>query len=198
MIIGLIFALVQAVLPPFVWLVMGDFITTAIEREVWLSPPEFLLRCLLQTIKFNKTRELEQMAELGIDANSSNIHEFYDQKQAEVDHQFQKSAMPVFIGMFALSVATFIAAFIQVGACGGRLGTSSEASVSDHSSQHSFQRLAWEFSGIRQIFRARKEYIQKLLCMDVAWLESKQSGQVAAMLHEYVYAHQLVDYSQGR
>lgn len=34
MIIGLFFALVQACLPPFVWLVMGDFITTAIEREV--------------------------------------------------------------------------------------------------------------------------------------------------------------------
>lgn len=54
------------------------------------------------------------MTNLGIDANSSNIHEFYEQKQAEADHRFGKSAMPVFIGMFALSVATFIAAFIQV------------------------------------------------------------------------------------
>lgn len=34
MIIGIILALVQAALPPFVWLVMGDFVSFAIEREV--------------------------------------------------------------------------------------------------------------------------------------------------------------------
>lgn len=36
MIIGMLLALIQAVLPPFVWLVMGDFVSFAIEREVCL------------------------------------------------------------------------------------------------------------------------------------------------------------------
>src|SRR5690606_38481438 len=34
MIIGTVLALFQSALPPFVWLVMGDFFTFAIEREV--------------------------------------------------------------------------------------------------------------------------------------------------------------------
>ncbi|VDM93326.1 unnamed protein product, partial [Litomosoides sigmodontis] len=47
------------------------------------------------------------------------------------------------------------------------------------------QRLAWEISGIRQVFRVKKAYIRKLLHMDVAWLESRHSGQVASMLHDH-------------
>lgn len=34
MIIGLVLALIQAILPPFVWLVMGDFVSLSIIREV--------------------------------------------------------------------------------------------------------------------------------------------------------------------
>jgi ABC-type multidrug transport system fused ATPase/permease subunit len=144
MIVGLLFALVQAVLPPFVWLIMGDFVTFAIQRE---------------EVKTNRSREIEQMSDLGISVDNSSISEMFDQRQSEADTKFGKSAMPVFIAMFSLSVATFLAAL--------------------------FQRLAWEFSGIRQVFRAKKAYIRKLMNMDVAWLESKHSGQVAGMLHEH-------------
>lgn len=34
MFIGLLLSILQAVLPPFVWLIMGDFVSFAIEREV--------------------------------------------------------------------------------------------------------------------------------------------------------------------
>ncbi|CAK5033364.1 unnamed protein product [Meloidogyne enterolobii] len=60
--------------------------------------------------------------------------------------------------MLTLSVATFCAAFIQ--------------------------RLVWEISAIRQVFRAKKAYIRKLLHMDIAWLESRHSGQVASVLND--------------
>jgi len=42
----------------------------------------------------------------------------------------------------------------------------------------------WEISAIRQVFRAKKAYIRKLLHMDIAWLESRHSGQVASVLNE--------------
>uniref|UniRef100_A0A1I7TC39 ABC transporter family protein n=1 Tax=Caenorhabditis tropicalis TaxID=1561998 RepID=A0A1I7TC39_9PELO len=75
-----------------------------------------------------------------------------------IDDQFASSATPAFISMLGLSVAMFIAAFCQ--------------------------RIAWEISSIRQVFRIKKAYIRKLLLMDISWLESRQSGHVAAMLQE--------------
>lgn len=36
MFIGFLFSIIQAILPPFVWLVMGDFVSLAIKREVYL------------------------------------------------------------------------------------------------------------------------------------------------------------------
>lgn len=36
MFIGFLFSMIQAILPPFVWLIMGDFVTRAIDREVFL------------------------------------------------------------------------------------------------------------------------------------------------------------------
>uniref|UniRef100_A0A915CVZ4 ABC transmembrane type-1 domain-containing protein n=1 Tax=Ditylenchus dipsaci TaxID=166011 RepID=A0A915CVZ4_9BILA len=143
MCVGMLFALIQAVLPPFVWLVMGDFVSFAIERE---------------TVKQNRTQELERMADLGLDTDNATIDALFANRQSQVDRRFEDSANPVFISMLSLSCATFVAAFIQ--------------------------RLAWEFSGIRQVFRAKKAYIRKLLHMDVAWLESRHSGQVASMLHD--------------
>uniref|UniRef100_A0AC34F5C2 ABC transmembrane type-1 domain-containing protein n=1 Tax=Panagrolaimus sp. ES5 TaxID=591445 RepID=A0AC34F5C2_9BILA len=149
MIVGTLLALVQAALPPFVWLVMGDFVTFAIERE---------------EVKQNKTQELDHLSKHG--QTFSTIQEFENssvgaalvERQVEVDQKFESAANPVFIAMFSLSIATFLAAFLQ--------------------------RLAWEWSGIRQVFRVKKAYIKKLLNMDVAWLESRHSGQVASMLHE--------------
>uniref|UniRef100_A0A914Y870 ABC transmembrane type-1 domain-containing protein n=1 Tax=Panagrolaimus superbus TaxID=310955 RepID=A0A914Y870_9BILA len=149
MIVGTLLALVQAALPPFVWLVMGDFVTFAIERE---------------EVKQNKTQELNHLSKHG--QTFSTIQEFENssvgaalvERQVEVDQKFESAANPVFIAMFSLSIATFLAAFLQ--------------------------RLAWEWSGIRQVFRVKKAYIKKLLNMDVAWLESRHSGQVASMLHE--------------
>uniref|UniRef100_A0A914PB08 ABC transmembrane type-1 domain-containing protein n=1 Tax=Panagrolaimus davidi TaxID=227884 RepID=A0A914PB08_9BILA len=139
----------EAALPPFVWLVMGDFVTFAIERE---------------EVKQNKTHELNHLSKHG--QTFSTIQEFentssgaaFVERQTVVDQKFESSANPVFIAMFSLSIATFLAAFLQ--------------------------RLAWEWSGIRQVFRVKKAYIKKLLNMDVAWLESRHSGQVASMLHE--------------
>jgi ATP-binding cassette subfamily B (MDR/TAP) protein 1 len=150
MIVGTLLALVQAALPPFVWLVMGDFVTFAIERE---------------EVKQNKTQELDHLSKHG--QTFSSIQEFENsstgaalaERQVEVDQKFEAAANPVFIAMFSLSIATFLAAF--------------------------FQRLAWEWSGIRQVFRIKKAYIKKLLNMDVAWLESRHSGQVAGMLHDH-------------
>ncbi|KAI6206010.1 ABC transmembrane type-1 domain-containing protein [Aphelenchoides besseyi] len=56
-----------------------------------------------------------------------------------------------------------------------------------NSNLHSITRLVWEFSSIRQVFRARKAYVRKLLHMDVSWLESRHSGQIASTLHELVF-----------
>ncbi|KAI6210798.1 Multidrug resistance protein pgp-3 [Aphelenchoides besseyi] len=143
-IIGLIFALVQAVLPPFVWLVMGDFVSFAINRE---------------EVKEDRIRELKENEEFELSLNVSAIDAIYNERQINVDAKFQQAAMPVFIAMISLSLATFIAAFIQ--------------------------RLVWEFSSIRQVFRARKAYVRKLLHMDVSWLESRHSGQIASTLHDH-------------
>uniref|UniRef100_A0A1I8EXT5 ABC transporter n=1 Tax=Wuchereria bancrofti TaxID=6293 RepID=A0A1I8EXT5_WUCBA len=154
MVIGLILALVQAILLPFVWLVMGDFVSLSIVREQY---------------KMEKTKDFESFEsnKIGIGLNSSNSFDQFNftslpdasVQQSRIDAQFEYSATPAFIMMLSLSVATFIAAF--------------------------FQRLAWEVSGIRQVFRVKKAYIRKLLHMDVAWLESRHSGQVASMLHDH-------------
>ncbi|VDP12175.1 unnamed protein product [Onchocerca flexuosa] len=152
MITGLILALIQAILLPFVWLVMGDFVTVSIVREQYKLEKEKHFEL------FNSSKTD------GLSSNNSfdpfNLTEFLDAltRQSQMDAQFEYSATPAFVIMLSLSVATFIAAF--------------------------FQRLAWEVSGIRQVFRVKKAYIRKLLHMDVAWLESRHSGQVASMLHE--------------
>ncbi|CAB3399339.1 unnamed protein product [Caenorhabditis bovis] len=124
MAIGLISALLQSALPPFVWLIMGSFVSISILREEGklglknLTSPEF----------------------------------------PPIDEEFSNSATPAFVSMLGLSIAMFIAAFTQ--------------------------RIVWEISSIRQVFRVKKAYIRKLLLMDISWLESRQSGQVAAMLQE--------------
>ncbi|CAI5455825.1 unnamed protein product [Caenorhabditis angaria] len=123
MAIGLFSAILQSVLPPFVWLIMGNFVSMSILREE---------------------------EKLGIkNLTSSNI---------QIDEEFSTSATPAFISMLGLSIAMFIAAFTQ--------------------------RVVWEISSIRQVFRIKKAYIRKLLLMDISWLESRQSGHVAAMLQE--------------
>ncbi|ETN76894.1 ABC transporter, ATP-binding protein [Necator americanus] len=124
MAVGLICALLQAGIPPFVWLVMGNFVSLSI------------------------TREGERLVNSSIFSNGSAI-----------DEEFSSSAMPAFIAMLSLSVSMFVAAFIQ--------------------------RLAWEVSGIRQVFRVRRTYVRKMLHMDVSWLESRHSGQMATMLQEH-------------
>ncbi|WKY16389.1 hypothetical protein Q1695_001220 [Nippostrongylus brasiliensis] len=122
--IGLTCALLQAAIPPFVWLVMGSFVSFSIERE--------------EERLFNKSGAL----------NGSKF-----------DEDFASSATPAFLAMLSLSVSMFFAAFIQ--------------------------RLAWEVSGIRQVFRVRRTYVRKMLHMDVSWLESRQSGHMATMLQEH-------------
>ncbi|CAP30236.2 Protein CBR-PGP-10 [Caenorhabditis briggsae] len=122
MVMGLFSALLQSALPPFVWLIMGNFVSVSILREE---------------------------GKLGL----KNLTSEYP-----IDDQFASSATPAFISMLGLSIAMFIAAFCQ--------------------------RIAWEISSIRQVFRIKKAYIRKLLLMDISWLESRQSGHVAAMLQE--------------
>ncbi|KAK6062305.1 hypothetical protein COOONC_00015 [Cooperia oncophora] len=121
--VGLICALLQSAIPPFVWLVMGSFVS------------------------FSITREEERLYNTSGAANGSKF-----------DEDFAASATPAFIIMVALSIGMFFAAFIQ--------------------------RLAWEVSAIRQVFRVRRTYVRKVLHMDVAWLENRQSGQMATMLQE--------------
>ncbi|KAL7079080.1 hypothetical protein ACQ4LE_001579 [Meloidogyne hapla] len=142
MTLGLLMALVQAILPPFLWFFMGNFMTYAIRRE------EFRL---------NRSAELFRLSDLGLSPNESNIA-LWGKHQKEIDKRFQDSATPVFYAMLTLSVATFCAAFTQ--------------------------KLVWEISAIRQVFRAKKAYIRKLLHMDIAWLESRHSGQVASVLND--------------
>ncbi|KAI6206012.1 ABC transmembrane type-1 domain-containing protein [Aphelenchoides besseyi] len=79
-IIGLIFALVQAVLPPFVWLVMGDFVSFAINRE---------------EVKGDRIRELKENEEFELSLNVSAIDAIYNERQINVDAKFQQAAMPV-------------------------------------------------------------------------------------------------------
>ena len=103
--------------------------------------------------------ELEALSKAGVSANEfDNTSRAFNERQVQVDEKFEEASTPVFITMLSLSIATFLAAF--------------------------FQRLAWEWSGIRQVFRVKKTYIRKMLNMDVAWLESRHSGQVASMLQE--------------
>ncbi|CAI2357398.1 unnamed protein product [Caenorhabditis sp. 36 PRJEB53466] len=122
MTLGLFSALLQSALPPFVWLIMGNFVSISILREE---------------------------GKLGL----KNITSDYP-----IDDEFTASATPAFVSMLGLSIAMFIAAFTQ--------------------------RIVWEISSIRQVFRIKKAYIRKLLLMDISWLESRQSGHVAAMLQE--------------
>lgn len=96
------------------------------------------------------------------------------QSIGDADAAFDAQAMRVFMHMMVLSGGVFIAAFLQV-----YIIIECIVSLSFH-----LQRLTWEMSGIRQVFRIKKAYISKLLHMDVAWLESRHSGQVAGMLHE--------------
>ncbi|KAK6760032.1 hypothetical protein RB195_021525 [Necator americanus] len=124
MAVGFTCALLQAGIPPFVWLVMGNFVSFSIERE-------------------------EQLRLDGSSALNNSV----------IDEDFSSSTTPACIAMVSLSITMFIAAFIQ--------------------------RLAWEVSGIRQVFRIRRIYIRKMLHMDVSWLECRQSGQMATMLQEY-------------
>ncbi|CAI4225548.1 unnamed protein product [Auanema sp. JU1783] len=132
MAVGLIASIIQAVVPPFVWLIMGNFVTLSISREeIRIS---------------NSTSSVYQ-----------NVTDFDDDRN--IDSKFESSATPAFMAMLALSLTMFFAAFVQ--------------------------RLAWEVSGIRQVFRIKRAYVRKLLHMDVAWLESRQSGHVASMIHEH-------------
>ncbi|VDM59178.1 unnamed protein product [Angiostrongylus costaricensis] len=120
MIIGLICALVQAGIPPFVWLVMGSFVSLSITREKAIS---------LYAV------------------------DYHYPKHPITNHQSKD-----FLEFLVLSYKRF---FLR------------------------FQRLAWEVSGIRQVFRVRRTYVRKMLHMDVSWLESRQSGQMATMLQEH-------------
>uniref|UniRef100_A0A914C0N8 Uncharacterized protein n=1 Tax=Acrobeloides nanus TaxID=290746 RepID=A0A914C0N8_9BILA len=134
MIIGLLFSLVQAILPPITWWVMGEFYTDTVTLTKLYE-------------NYAENPDTNEMLDPDFNTTLINTHQDVDQK-----------SMKVFIAMLCMSISMFIAAF--------------------------FQRLAWEVSGIRQIFRTKKAYINKLLNMDVAWLESRHSGQVASMLHD--------------
>uniref|UniRef100_A0A1I8AXS5 ABC transmembrane type-1 domain-containing protein n=1 Tax=Meloidogyne hapla TaxID=6305 RepID=A0A1I8AXS5_MELHA len=123
MTLGLLMALVQAILPPFLWFFMGNFMTYGKEE-----------------FRLNRSAELFRLSDLGLSPNESNIA-LWGKHQKEIDKRFQDSATPVFYAMLTLSVATFCAAFTQA-------------------------------------------YIRKLLHMDIAWLESRHSGQVASVLNE--------------
>lgn len=119
-----------------------------------------------EALKLNRSEELERLAEWGATEGDNSTTttpatlSLDSLRQHEVDNRLSENTEPLFFWMLVLSVTTFVAAFIQ--------------------------RLAWELSAIRQIFRAKKAYIRKMLHMDVAWLESRHSGQVASVLHEYV------------
>uniref|UniRef100_A0A0K0DXX6 ABC transporter family protein n=1 Tax=Strongyloides stercoralis TaxID=6248 RepID=A0A0K0DXX6_STRER len=142
---GITLSLIQAILPPFVWLIMGDFVTISIYRE---------------ELNFNKTRELEDILKYNL-TNKFNKTQFlknYEIKKETLDSSFQTNATPVFLLMLTLSLITFFAAF--------------------------FSRFLWEVSGARQTFKIKRAYVKKLLYMDVAWLESKHSGQIASMLSD--------------
>ncbi|VDO46400.1 unnamed protein product [Brugia timori] len=109
MVIGLVLALIQAILLPFVWLVMGDFVSLSIVREQY---------------KMEKTKHFESFEsnKIGISLNSNNSFDQFNfttlsdasVQQSRIDAQFEYSATPAFIMMLSLSVATFIAAFFQV------------------------------------------------------------------------------------
>ncbi|KAM3728199.1 Multidrug resistance protein [Dirofilaria immitis] len=154
MIVGLVLALIQAILLPFVWLVMGDFVSISIIRE------QYKLEKAKHFKLFDSSKN-ENVLSSNDSFNPFNLTGSPDvlTRQSQIDSQFEYSATPAFVIMLSLSMATFFAAF--------------------------FQRLAWEVSGIRQVFRVKKAYIRKLLHMDVAWLESRHSGQVASMLHDH-------------
>ncbi|MCP9263217.1 ABC transporter, ATP-binding protein [Dirofilaria immitis] len=137
MIVGLVLALIQAILLPFVWLVMGDFVSISIIRE------QYKLEKAKHFKLFDSSKN-ENVLSSNDSFNPFNLTGSPDvlTRQSQIDSQFEYSATPAF-------------------------------------------RLAWEVSGIRQVFRVKKAYIRKLLHMDVAWLESRHSGQVASMLHDH-------------
>uniref|UniRef100_A0A915LSM4 ABC transmembrane type-1 domain-containing protein n=1 Tax=Meloidogyne javanica TaxID=6303 RepID=A0A915LSM4_MELJA len=121
------------------------------------DPVDYQVAIRREEFRLNRSSELLRLSDLGLSPNESNIA-LWGKRQKEIDKSFQDSATPVFYAMLTLSVATFCAAFIQ--------------------------RLVWEISAIRQVFRAKKAYIRKLLHMDIAWLESRHSGQVASVLND--------------
>uniref|UniRef100_A0A0N5CHS2 ABC transporter family protein n=1 Tax=Strongyloides papillosus TaxID=174720 RepID=A0A0N5CHS2_STREA len=142
---GVILSLIQAILPPFVWLIMGDFVTISIYRE---------------ELNFNKTRELEDIVRYNLTHkfNKTQFTNNYEIKKQILDNSFETNATPVFLLMLTLSLSTFFAAFLS--------------------------RYLWEVSGARQSFKIKRAYVRKLLYMDVAWLESKHSGEIASMLSD--------------
>ncbi|CAJ0582944.1 unnamed protein product, partial [Mesorhabditis spiculigera] len=135
MFVAIFCVLIQSILPPFVWLLIGKFVNAQMMIEVQevrnQTAPE-------DVPNISTTMPPDPKLSI-IPANEAN---------SEV----------LFLVALGLAVSLFFVAF--------------------------FQRLAWEFSAIRQVFRVKKAYIMKLLNMDVSWLESRQSGQVASMLHD--------------
>uniref|UniRef100_A0A915MLL0 ABC-type xenobiotic transporter n=1 Tax=Meloidogyne javanica TaxID=6303 RepID=A0A915MLL0_MELJA len=121
------------------------------------DPVDYQVAIRREEFRLNRSSELLRLSDLGLSPNETNLA-LWGKRQKEIDKRFQDSATPVFYAMLTLSVATFCAAFIQ--------------------------RLVWEISAIRQVFRAKKAYIRKLLHMDIAWLESRHSGQVASVLND--------------
>jgi AmiR/NasT family two-component response regulator len=70
---------------------------------------------MFQEVKAERVRQLAEREDFETDLNITEFDSEYNRKQAHVDAQFEQAAMPVFIAMISLSLATFIAAFIQVG-----------------------------------------------------------------------------------
>ena len=85
---GFLCALLQATIPPFVWLIMGNFVTISINREVIIK---------------NKDKKSFQ------EFKSANVSDSDD-----LDKNYVNSATPIFVSMIVLSVTMFFAAFFQV------------------------------------------------------------------------------------
>uniref|UniRef100_A0A914UXJ5 ABC transmembrane type-1 domain-containing protein n=1 Tax=Plectus sambesii TaxID=2011161 RepID=A0A914UXJ5_9BILA len=149
MAVGIVFCLIQAILPPIVWLFMGQFVTNSIRREIG--------KCN-RTVAFERWQNNDSWI-VGDNTSLFRNESLANVNQTKLDQEFKENAPLVFWMMLGLSLITFAAAFLQ--------------------------RLTWEISAVRQVFRVKKAYISKLLHMDVAWLESRHSGEVAAMLHDH-------------
>jgi hypothetical protein len=65
-------------------------------------------------VKANRTKELANSTSRKTFTNSTASNETFRRKQAEFDHRFELSAGPATILMLSFSIATFLAAFIQV------------------------------------------------------------------------------------